>query len=470
MRVKLSKPISQIEKGLWRPYGIGIDVHSRFAYVVVLVPEYREGNVARAEDKFPITVQGIADMRAWIQQVLKQHGIEERSPIYAIESTATYHCPVVANLGGRAIVLNPVLARAALKKTDRFDAGTLAYHSLTGLYQPTWVADGVWRELRVLTRGEERFRTIARAILSTITLRITECGIPITGLIDSVGGSRLRPILEDWAYGRQSVDRMPREVREAFSLQPIPESTRFTVRACFDALSAVEVTGAAIGNRILDAVAAIRVTTANGPRTGVQLRRVLESVPGIGPATSLCVLSEMGDPSRFPSADRFAAYCGFDPSRRVSADKVVGVSVRPGNRRLRRCFVQAANLNLNRGDGPLARWAQNLLERKKRGIVIVALARRLARVAYATARTGRQYREDLATGQGDPTRVGLAEVFPKRISNILLKGGWLWLDELIERPGWQKLPGMGIATVQLVRKWLTDYGFETSFLDDGRDT
>jgi transposase len=71
--------------------------------------------------------------------------------------------------------------------------------------------------------------------------------------------------------------------------------------------------------------------------------QALRAFRGIGNLTALCVIAELGDPRRFPSADHVASYCGLIPSEHSSGERVRrGAITRSGNGRLRRIVVEAA--------------------------------------------------------------------------------------------------------------------------------
>ena len=76
---------------------------------------------------------------------------------------------------------------------------------------------------------------------------------------------------------------------------------------------------------------------------------------------------------------------------------LLGISKR-GNERLRSLLVIGAQSMLRRyGEGrhpddPLAQWARALLKRKPRNVVAVALANKLARIAWRVAVSGQPYR------------------------------------------------------------------------------
>jgi transposase len=131
----------------------------------------------------------------------------------------------------------------------------------------------------------------------------------------------------------------------------------------------------------------------------------LMTVPNLGPinAASLSVALEI--PSEFGNARAFAAYLRLVPRQSKSAERetMLGVGRQNANE-TRRHLVLAAQSLFNR----LARmkelpndrfllWAHALLQRKKRNIAAVAVAARLARIAWAVAAKEQPYRPRLAT-------------------------------------------------------------------------
>jgi len=455
------------EVAKWKPYGIGVDVHSRFAYCTILVPNYAKGTLSRHEQTFDVSLPGIAAMRAWWLAVLAEHGIPDDRPLYSIESTATYHCPIVALSGGRPIVLNPHLARASLKKTDRFDSGVLAYHSLTGLYEPSWIAAGEFLNLRILLRTRDSLQRSLSACYSRVALRLTQQGLPIRSIDIPVHSALFRPILEDLAHGRIQVADVPDPFGTVLRAAPIAPACWDAVRASLDLAEHIETAVSRIRDGTAACLSRLRWPTRDGELSGTELHRLLRTIPGIGDVGAAVFLSEVGDPRRFRSSDCLAAYAGFDPSRRISAGKVVGVAIRPGNSRLRRALVQCANLLINQGnESYLARWARRLADRSCRSVAVIGLARRLAKVCFNVTRTGRPYLEERLARPEDRERVALGDVFPRRIANVLKKGGFTWLDEIRDLP-LIEIPGIGLETAKLIQSILAGYFSAASSSDGG---
>ncbi|NGZ68224.1 IS110 family transposase [Vibrio aestuarianus subsp. cardii] len=118
-----------------------------------------------------------------------------------------------------------------------------------------------------------------------------------------------------------------------------------------------------------------------------ELLTLLQSVPGIGPMTASCCLSTVGNPTDFANGRNFAAWIGLTPHQYSTGGKsrMLGISKR-GNKELRELFVHAARAVIWR-DGTAERyfgsWLIDLKRRKPFNVALVALANKLARIAWS---------------------------------------------------------------------------------------
>ena len=113
----------------------------------------------------------------------------------------------------------------------------------------------------------------------------------------------------------------------------------------------------------------------------------LQSIGGIGPITATALVAAVGSASQFTNGRAMAAWIGLPPKLRGSGDTVVmGRITRRGNSELRRLFIHGAR-NVVRWcqqrQDPFSRWIQRLLTRMHPCKAIVAVANKLARVAWA---------------------------------------------------------------------------------------
>jgi transposase len=115
----------------------------------------------------------------------------------------------------------------------------------------------------------------------------------------------------------------------------------------------------------------------------------LMTVPGIGLLTSTALVGFVGDPSRFPSGRRFASYLGLVPRERSSGlQRHLGAITKRGDAYLRTLLIHGARSALyaagkSRQPDRLRRWATAVRQRRGNNRAAVALANKLARIAWA---------------------------------------------------------------------------------------
>src|SRR5271157_4139516 len=129
--------------------------------------------------------------------------------------------------------------------------------------------------------------------------------------------------------------------------------------------------------------------------------RCLATIPGVGPVTALTLAIEI-DPAAFESGRHLAAWAGLTPTEHSTGGKqrMGGIS-RAGNERLRVLLVAGATSVINAAKRPgsklMTEWLRALLLRKPRKVVAVALANKMARVAWALMTRGEVYRHAATT-------------------------------------------------------------------------
>jgi transposase len=125
--------------------------------------------------------------------------------------------------------------------------------------------------------------------------------------------------------------------------------------------------------------------------------RRLMSIPGFGPITASAMAATIQDTSSFAGPREFAAYLGLTPKQNSSGGKQkLGRISKMGNRYLRKLLVVAAHAVLfhrKPHTDPLRMWAKKLIEKKPFKLVAVALANKMARIAFAILRGKTVYRE-----------------------------------------------------------------------------
>jgi transposase len=131
-----------------------------------------------------------------------------------------------------------------------------------------------------------------------------------------------------------------------------------------------------------------------------ELSQRLETIPGVGIITASALAATITDPNSFRSGRHLAAWIGLVPRQSGSGGKVrLGHISKQGDRYLRRLLVLGATTLLRHARGkasPAAGWINMLLARRPAGIVKIAIANKLARVAWAVLQGNQGYRAPTA--------------------------------------------------------------------------
>jgi transposase len=122
----------------------------------------------------------------------------------------------------------------------------------------------------------------------------------------------------------------------------------------------------------------------------------LMTVPGIGPIISSAMVAAIGAGDVFSKGRDFAAWLGLVPRQFSTGDRtILGKISKRGNRYLRVLFVQAAWVVLIRPQSweryGLKAWIEAAKKRLHHNVLAIALANKLARIAWAVLNKGRNF-------------------------------------------------------------------------------
>jgi transposase len=129
-------------------------------------------------------------------------------------------------------------------------------------------------------------------------------------------------------------------------------------------------------------------------RASEESQRV-ETIPGIGTIGATAITATVTDPTAFRSGRDFAAWIGLVPRQDSTGGKQkLGPISKQGDRYLRRILVVGAHSVLRRAKSNPEKypWLTQLLARRPFKVVAIALANKMARVAWALLAKGGTYR------------------------------------------------------------------------------
>ena len=118
-----------------------------------------------------------------------------------------------------------------------------------------------------------------------------------------------------------------------------------------------------------------------------EVARRLMTIPGVGPITATAIAAPAPPPGTFAKGRDFAAWVGLTPRQYSTGGKQkLGAISKMGERTLRRLLIigsSAVVLAASRRGAPKGSWLEQMMARKPRMLVTVALANKTARIVWA---------------------------------------------------------------------------------------
>lgn len=265
----------------------------------------------------------------------------------------------LAELGHEVVLLPPQYVRPYVRrdKTDRADAEALLEAFRDRSIRPVPVKSVAQQTLTSLHR-------LRSAWLATRTARINA----VRGILRELG--ILVPL-----GASQFAARLGRLLADPDS--PVPHSLRAPLQqACLEIHQ--------LGERV-DGLQRQIAALADELPAVTRLR----SIPGIGVLSATALVAFIGDFHRFPSGRHLASFLGLTPRERSSGlSRRLGAISKRGDAYLRMLLVHGARSVLRVAEAkgpsqPLAAWALRLKKRHNTNLAAVALAAKIARIAWA---------------------------------------------------------------------------------------
>lgn len=336
---------------------IAFDSHKR--YTLASVAE-ADGRVVREER--------IAHERGALRAFLER--CEAGAPV-AVETIGNWYWIVeeIEAAGCRPRLVHARKAKLMMgmvNKTDKLDARGLNQLQRTGTLPTVWIPPGELRDARdvprtrmVLVRQRTQLKNRVHAILAKYAVASPE--------VSDVFG----------VQGR-------RWLRQALST--LPPHTGFATGHLLDQIEALD-------TQVRDFERRLREVFRPTPAIGQ-----LMTLPGVGLILAVVIALEVGEVTRFASAEKLAAYAGTTPRVHASGGRVRYGPLRPdANRYLKWAFIEAANvICLHRSRHPtwhVSRLYTRVAGRKGHHKAVGAVARHLAEATYWVLSKQEGYRE-----------------------------------------------------------------------------
>jgi transposase len=327
---------------------VALDVHQGFCEVAIREDGKTRsaGRVATGRDTLELFAQSLSRTDEVV--------MEATGPAMEIARIIEPHV-------ARVVVANAQDVRAishARVKSDRFDARTLAELLSAGMLESVWVPNAVTSGLRrrVARRAAlVRQRTRAKNEIHATLARCLLGRSPVSDLFGKAG----RAWLSEQELGTEESE---------------------TVAGCLRQIDFLDGEVTQIDRKLSEWAV-----------TSEETRRLM-SIPGVGAGVAVTLMAAIGDISRFSSPRALVAYLGLDPKVRQSGDEPArhGRISKRGNAQARSVLVEAAWIAV-RQPGPLHAFGERIRARKGSQVAAVAVARKLACLAWELLTKGEDY-------------------------------------------------------------------------------
>ena len=293
---------------------------------------------------------------------------QEREPVEVLMEacgSAHYWGRTLQAMGHQVTLLHPgdVSRYRDGNKTDRADAKALLEAARNERIDPVPVKSLDQQAVSALHRLRSGYLQTRTARINAVRGHLREFGITIP-----TGASRVGPL-----------------ARAALEDATIPAYLRDELNEVLDEIQTLKEKADGVQRKL-------EHLTKQMPEA-----QVLMTIPGIGVLTATALVSFVGDAGRFRSGRQLAAYLGLTP-REFSSGSIrrLGRITKRGNSYVRMLLIHGARSALRAGkvcDEPddLRTWALGIEQRKGYNLAAVALANKLARVAWRVWRDQRPF-------------------------------------------------------------------------------
>jgi transposase len=365
----------------------GLDVHKET--VVVCVRRLDSRGRAKEEVRTFGTMTGdLLCLGDWLMSCGVTHA--------AMESTGVYWKPVWHLLEGRVelmLVNAHHIKQVPGRKTDVKDCAWIAQLLQHGLLKGSLVPPRPQQELRDLTRqrsqlvGEQgRVTQRIQKVLEDANIKLASVATDVMGLSGRlmlramIAGQSDPSKLADLAQGK--LQKKKSSLEEAL-LGRVTEHHRFMLKLHLGHYEQLEQLIGQLSVRIGEQLAPF-----------LEVRELLESIPGVGTRTAEVILAEIGPEMKpFPTSEHLASWAGLCPGNNESAGKRRSGRMRKGSVWLRTALIQAAWAASRAKDSYLASHFRRLSVRRGRKRAAAALAHTLLVIVYHVLSRREEYRD-----------------------------------------------------------------------------
>jgi len=395
---------------------VGVDIGSKFNAVVLM---NKAGEVLEKHPKVYNSRKGFDYFVADIESVKTKYGF--KNVLIGMEPTGHYWRKIayfskeqgytVQFIRTTALKHQRELDESSSAKNDIKDAFTIANITREGKYIDTVIEDGVFRQLRTLSKLRERSLRYSVGSQNTLTAVLDDYFPEIKKLFSSMKIRSLWAILERCPFpqdvlklevsviseiiGKRSRRRatalekaqnLYQAAEESIGLKCVSDADRYRMKHCLEEIKRSEVMLKDIEIQMKKILGQIPCSES------------LLSIPGVGPLSAAIFLGELGNPNHFRHPKQIIKYSGYDPQERDSGMKTGRKFISKKGRWLLRKTLFFMSLRIVKQCQFFKDYYKKKLENKnrfgqslKKKEALCAVVIKLIKVIFALLRDKRRY-------------------------------------------------------------------------------
>lgn len=389
-----------------------VDVGKDIIAVAVRLPGDGSEHRCTVKRTFKTFYGALRQAAQWLAGQQVTHVAMEATGIY---SMPVYHALVEHGDFEKVLVCNAGHVRNVPgRKTDLSDAQWLVGLLECGLLRGSFIPSAEIKAVRDIARYRRKLTESRTSELQRLGNVLQDAGIKADSVASTITTQSVRAMVEALIDG----ERRPKELADLAKgkmRSKIPDLQR-ALEGRFDEHHALMCRLHLDHlDHLAEMVERLDAQMEQMMRPFRAQRELLITIPGIGPLTAACILSEAGDTltTSFPTSAHFASWTGLCPGNHESAGKQHGGKRRRGNPHLQRVLVECA-WAATRTPGylqSLYRWHVRKFGGARRAAAknkaAVAVAHKLAVIIWNVLHSGEPYRDlgpDYLQRRSDPAK------------------------------------------------------------------
>ena len=306
----------------------------------------------------------------------------------AMESTSIYWIPVwnvLSEMGFELMLVNPFLIKQLPgRKSDVKDAQWIAQLLYKDMLRESFVPNEQIQELRSYTRAYGKLQQRITRMQTKMDNILVQAGIRLSSLVSDIGGKSMLSVIDALIAGETDPYRLSKLI---YANRKNKENGRLAsaLSGCIKEHHRFNLQMAKAEHDLLVKQAEEYLAKIDGICQGSfpTQQALLKTIPGVSRISSAVIIAETGaDMKVFDNSSKLSGWIGLRPKNDESAGKYKSTAITRGNKYLKAMLVQVAWAATRRKGSYFKDKFNRLSIRKSAKKALIAIARKIAVVAW----------------------------------------------------------------------------------------